>query len=543
MAKDGLQKIRWILIFRAILATAILGFSVIVQVAYRVHFPINPVLAVIIMVYFVDLVYLYLLNYVKPTEPWFIYLQIVVDLVFESLLIYFTGGIGSTLIFLYILSIICASILLFRKGALIVASLSGLFYLAIAILTLFQMLPQPTQGVNFSIEKIFYMFFLNLFGFYIVAFLSSHLSENLRAADKSLEQENARFANLKEFHENVISCLSSGLVTTDLTGDITFVDQAAEEITGLRMGELEGRNVIELFGEKPDYIARLEHYFNNNRRIFRYERDFTRGRNGKLFIGLSVTRLIDKARHSRGYIIIFQDLTNLKKLEDEVALKEKMIALGEMASQIAHEIRNPLASISGSVQVLKSEILHREEQENLMEIILRETDRLNRILENFLAYARPRTCEPRRINMAEVFLETMLLLKNSSELSNGHRLHYTMGSDDIFYLADPNQMKQILWNLSSNAIKAMPEGGTLNVGMNQDEKGNILIEFKDDGIGMREEEKRKLFQPFHGSFAGGTGLGLSIVYQIIKDHFGRIDVNSQVNQGTTIRVHLPGNVA
>jgi two-component system sensor histidine kinase PilS (NtrC family) len=514
-----------------------------VQMAYRVTFPINPLFAIIIFIYLADLLYLYLLNYVKPTTHWFIYLQIMIDLVCVSLLVYLTGGIESALIFLYFLSIISASILLLRKGALITASVSGILYLFIAVLTYHGIVPLVVQAVPYTAEKIFYVFFLNVFGFYIVAFLSGHLSENLKATGDTLRLRNARFEDLKEFNENVINCLSGGLVTADLRGKITFVNQSAEDITGYRMAELMDKNVVDLFGEDPAYVDRLVEYFHADKRIYRYEKDFLNASKAKLYIGISVTRLLDKDRHSRGYIFIFQDLTDLKKLEDEIHLKEKMIALGEMAAKIAHEIRNPLASISGSVQLLKNEMPLEGEQTNLMEIILRETRRLNQTLENFLIYSRPQKYDPRRINLSEVFLEAMMLLKNSSELTESHQLNYNLGAEDICYFADPNQMKQIFWNLSSNAIKAMPGGGTLEVGMNRDDKGDILIEFNDDGIGIGEEDREKLFQPFHGSFTGGTGLGLSIVYQIIENHFGKIDVESGVDRGTRIKVHLPGNVA
>jgi two-component system sensor histidine kinase PilS (NtrC family) len=227
-------------------------------------------------------------------------------------------------------------------------------------------------------------------------------------------------------------------------------------------------------------------------------------------------------------------------MEETSRRQDKLAAVGRVAAGIAHEIRNPLASMRGSIQVLRSEIQADPGQAELMEIVLRESDRLNRIITDFLTYARPRTPMLDEIDLREPLRETFTLLRHSPEIRDGHQLEEVLPEEPVRTLADAASIKQVFWNLARNALNAMPEGGTLRVEMRDVEDGRIRITFQDTGRGMSPEQVERLFEPFSSSTTGGTGLGLSIVYQIVRDHGGTINVRSREGHGTTITVELQG---
>ena len=240
-----------------------------------------------------------------------------------------------------------------------------------------------------------------------------------------------------------------------------------------------------------------------------------------------------------GFIFIFQDLTDIRVLEEEVGLKKRMAALGEMAAGMAHELRNPLASISGSVQFLRRDLPQGSSQAELMDIILKESRRLDHTIRDFLLFAKPGPFTPEQLDLAALLSDSLKLLQNSEEFRSGHRVRTQFHPESIPVTADANRMRQVFWNLSKNALKAMPEGGTLTVKALGEMDGQVLVSFTDEGVGMPESEVDRNFQPFHGSFHHGTGLGLAIVYRIVQEHLGRIRVKSRRGAGTEIQILLP----
>ena len=228
----------------------------------------------------------------------------------------------------------------------------------------------------------------------------------------------------------------------------------------------------------------------------------------------------------------------MMELEREVRRQERLAALGKMAAGLAHEIRNPLASMRGSVQVLASELSFSQDQSQLMQIVLRESDRLNRIVSDFLTYARPPKIERTVIELSSLLAETIALLRNSPELRSDHLISEEYPDEPLLYQGDPNQMRQIFWNLARNAIQAMPQGGELCVTLDAIPNRDVTIAFTDTGRGMSREQKDRLFEPFNSS-SGGTGLGMAIVYQLVRDHNGNILVDSEAGKGTRIAIRLP----
>jgi two-component system sensor histidine kinase PilS (NtrC family) len=239
-------------------------------------------------------------------------------------------------------------------------------------------------------------------------------------------------------------------------------------------------------------------------------------------------------------IFIFQDLTEIRVLEEEVALKKRMAALGEMAAGVAHELRNPLASLSGSVQVLQRDLQPRGEAGALMEIVVKETKRLDGIIRDFLLFAKPGRFHALQVDIVPILAETLSLLEHSDERRPDHRIVTDLGSGPVPAYVDANRMKQVFWNLAKNALKAMPQGGTLAARARRGPDG-AQVTFADSGVGMNEEEVAKSFQPFHSTFVGGSGLGLSIVYRIVHEHGGRIQVQSRKGTGTIVTLALPAS--
>src|SRR4249920_2177701 len=260
-------------------------------------------------------------------------------------------------------------------------------------------------------------------------------------------------------------------------------------------------------------------------------------------IGLSIAYLQTPGGRA-GYLVTFQDVTDIKKLERDARLQQRLAAVGEMAAGIAHEIRNPLASMSGSIQILRHELPLSAEQSQLMDIVLRESERLNTTIGSFLAYARPQRFAISRHDVRRALNDAALLLRNSAEVQQGHLIDVDVPPSELWYDADEGQIKQIVWNLASNGLRAMPKGGRLLLmGAVDAPNGGVVITVQDEGIGIAAEELDGLFQPFHGRFAQGSGLGLAIVHRIVTDYNGEIQVSSQPGQGTTMLVRLPARVA
>ncbi len=264
---------------------------------------------------------------------------------------------------------------------------------------------------------------------------------------------------------------------------------------------------------------------------------------GDLDIGLTATYL-ESPGEGVGLLFTFQDVTKIKKLERDSAIQQRLAAVGEMAAGIAHEIRNPLASMSGSIQILRQELPLSSEQEQLMDIVLRESERLNTTIRSFLAYARPQRFQIARFDVRRALNDAALLLRNSSDVLEGHEVIVDLPPAELWYEADEGQIKQIVWNLATNGLRAMPEGGRLRLSGSVDAiSGGVVIDVHDEGVGIPPEELDSLFQPFHGSFAKGSGLGLAIVHRIVSDYNGEIRVSSRPGEGTTVSVRLPARAA
>lgn len=466
-------------------------------------------------------------------------LQILGDLAVVTFLVQFSGGPESSFTFLYMGVVAAGAFLLDRRGGLVVAGLATVFYAVLVYLSYRGSLPPPDLaafGVTPQAPKaaaLLQNVAVNAAAFLATAFLVSSSAEKLRDVRTTLRRRNAEIARLQALHSAVLASMSSGLVTTDLDGTITYVNRAAPELLGRTAGELLGKPVLSLglleerawaaLGESSE-IVRAE----GNRTV----------RGPDFYFGVSAAPLKDGEGTTIGRILIFQNLTELKKLEGEVRLKEKLAAVGELAAGIAHEIRNPLASISGSVQVLRGAAVPGSSDRRLMDIVVNESQRLSSILEDFLRYVRPRERAVESVDAPAALRDVLTLLRHSEETTPLHRIELDVPPEPFAIAADPGQLRQIFWNVARNAIAAMPSGGTLRVSTAVEGRFWFAI-LRDEGRGMTPEERDRLFTPFAHSFRDGTGLGLAIVYRIVEEHGGTIRVDTAPGRGTTIAIGLP----
>jgi two-component system, NtrC family, sensor histidine kinase PilS len=467
------------------------------------------------------------------------FIQLSIDLLLITWLVWVTGDAWSPFVALYIIHISVASMLLGPKGAAFSSVACAVAFTGISIATITGILRPFLEPANeVSIFKAIQTVGLNDIAFLVVGLLAARLAERKTTSEVKLIAATQSLASLRALHERIVESIRSGVVTTDLEGRIYTSNAAAEEITGYKAAELRGQDVSILFGNLDSMEEESLKAAAEGIPTPRFEAECLTSEGVRLTLGFSIFPLFDELRQTTGLVITFQDLTRMRSLEASSRRQDRLAAVGRVAASIAHEIRNPLAAMRGSIQVLRSEIGDDSTQAQLMEIILRESDRLNKIITDYLTYARPRAHSLVNVDLKELLSETFTLLRHDPAIRENHILETALPDRPVIVNADPSQLKQVFWNLARNALQAMPDGGTYQATLEQRQNGKLYIVFADSGCGMSAEQVEHLFEPF-SSRTGGTGLGLSIVYQIIREHSGTINVSSREGQGTTITIGLP----
>jgi two-component system sensor histidine kinase PilS (NtrC family) len=550
MPDTGLRrKVGWLIAIRAVIGTILLGSATFTQVTAPGSFAVDPFFFLIGLTYVLTITYALTLRYVHEYR-WLVDLQLGADALVVSAFVYFTGGITSYFTSLYVLPVIAAATIQLRRGGLLVATLTTVLYGGLVLaqyLGVSGLRSDPWLNASTLVlpppSVARYTVALNVFGFFAVALLSGSLANSLRSAGVQLKQASTEIADLQALNQHVIDSLPSGLATTDQGKRILTFNRAAEGITGVEFRLAAGLAIDEVLQLPPAVMESIEtdlRVKGARRHEFKYR---TGDGRGELEIGLTATHLETPGGRA-GLLFTFQDVTSIKKLERDAAIQQRLAAVGEMAAGIAHEIRNPLASMSGSIQILRQELPLSSEQEQLMDIVLRESERLNTTIRSFLAYARPQRFQIERFDVRRALNDTALLLRNSAEVQEGHEILVDVPATELWYEADEGQIKQIVWNLATNGLRAMPEGGRLQLtGAFEPASDGVVLTVCDEGIGIPTEELDTLFQPFHGTFAKGSGLGLAIVHRIVNDYNGEIHVSSRPDAGTTVSVRLPARTA
>ena len=545
---------------RILILTLLLTITFIFQVSEKKYFFIpmtNDFYYFLSLFYLVTIFYALLLKKIKDLQR-FAFVQIVMDHLFITGLIYFTGGKESFFPVTYVFSIIGSSIILYQRGAFFFASLSTFLYGLLLLFQLHHWINPLGSPSLYDASQIFYSLVIYMATFYIVAFLSSTISEELKKKKKELIQKQADYNQLETFNRNIIQSLDSGLLTIDLDGKINFLNRPAEKILKRKEGELRNVTIYDLFPNINDVIEEVKRKSSDPLSDYqRYQAPLTNVGGTRLYLGFSISPLTDPGGSLIGHTLIFQDITKIKEMEDQMKRVDKMAAVGLLAAGMAHEIRNPLASLSGSIQMLKSELTLDPSQQRLMEITLRESERLNALITDFLLFAQPPQTHKIPWEMWKIVEETIDLFTHSPSFHEGIRIRRPGVRDNTQVLIDPDQMKQVFWNLLINAGQAMSDGGEIRIDLDKRNEafwGTLLplptpqtgrdwvkISVTDSGQGIPPQEKEKIFEPFFTTKERGTGLGLSIVHKIVENHNGVIKVESEVGKGSTFTIFLPAN--
>ena len=466
-------------------------------------------------------------------------IQFLLDILLVTWLVWLTNDAHSPYTALYIVIISLASIFLGPRDAIITSVGCAVAFTVCALAVITGVGPRGSQTfVEGSISETIQSVGLFDIAFLIVGLLSAKLAERQSRSDVRLIAATETLASLRALHERIVESIRSGVVTTDLQGRIYTFNTAAQEITGYDETDVRGQEASILFGDISEDIAQSLRAAEIGAASPRFEASCLTAEGLRLRLGFSISPLFSEAGETTGIVITFQDLTQIRALEETSRRQDRLAAIGRMAASIAHEIRNPLAAMRGSIQMLRSEMSADSSQAELMEIILRESDRLNRIISDFLNYARPRSIVLSEVDVSELLRETFTLMRHSPEIGPEQKLEVDLPDEPLLAPLDAEQLRQVFWNLARNALQAMPDGGTLQAQLKRNTNGRLHISFADTGCGMSPEQVEQLFEPF-SSTTGGSGLGLSIVYQIIRDHGGTINVRSPQGQGTTITMELP----
>ena len=481
------------------------------------------------------------------------HLQLFADIFIITAIVHVTGDLESNYFSLYLVAIILAAILLPRARVFMVAGVSfilmgGLLELAHlpalypgfaarhpAVAVLSNSFSAPMDLGTLQVKIL-----ASLFGFFAVAYLAGFLAETLRKTGAELRDRRGQVASLQAVNENVIRSMRDGLITTDLEGIVAEINPAGAEILGCVRESALAEPIGNILGGLGPMSEEFRRLVSGHGRM-EVELDHPTGE--RRILGVSVSHLVIPESGTAGYIYSVQDLTIQKRLEAQFRLRDRMATLGRLAAGIAHEIRNPLASISGSAKVLESMGDIDEDERKLIAIVSRESERLNKLVSDFLLYSREQRFEFSEVDVVVLIEETLLLLQHRPDFPQGVSIERNLPRSPVKVPADADKLRQVFWNVCDNALKAMEDGGTLTIGVSGGRHDDVRIVFRDTGIGMEASQLEKLFEPFQPAFPQGTGLGLAIVYQIVQGHGGNIQVESSPGKGSEFVIGLPGSRA
>jgi len=517
----------WLVRVRIFILTLLLGVELAVAQFTPSPLPIRLFISTILFWYSLSLFYVLLLSMWQEHRLQAA-LQVVTDLILVSLVIHETGGWDSSLNFLYPLVIIVASVLLPRVWAHLVAALAFILYGTVLELNYYGLVPSYCT-THPGVKVLQAIIFVNLFAFLAVAYLAGLLTTKLRQVGVELETTSGALESLQALHENIIHSISSGLITTGLDGRITLVNGAAQRLLERTPAELLGSPVHSLF---LDSLPTVESQQAHGEVRFDAPTKFRKT------VRVRVAALTVPERGELGYVYVFDDLTEIRRLEREVRTQDRLAAVGRLAAAIAHEIRNPLTSIAGSVSMLSGVPEMNDDHRRLLDIVTRESQRLNSIITDFLAYSRTKQYHFDKVDLIQLIEDTLTLMDHRMTAEKtGITIERRFPAGQAWTTADGDKIKQVFWNFCENAVRAMKGGGALTVTVELIGE-DWQVGFTDTGAGMSPQQIEKIFEPFQSNFEGGTGLGLAIVYQIVQAHGGKVWARSKPGKGTTFVLRL-----
>jgi two-component system sensor histidine kinase PilS (NtrC family) len=542
---DGIQRrILRLMLVRVVLISLVLGTTVVTATLGDGELTSRNTLAllgIVALTFFLTIVYAVLLR--RGTSPYpLAYVQLTADLIITTALVHLSGGAQSAYAFFYPLSIIAAAIIRDRRGAFVTTTLSVLLYITVSAAGWVGFLT-PLEGQHLLPSDMTPLLFtralaINTSAFAAVGVLAVHLADMLQRTRDSLESHRSANADLLTLHGDIVRCLSSGLITTDTRGRTLTINEVACDILGVTAERASTAHIEDLM---PG-LGALSRDIGPTDSLRRGELNLTRPGDRDLVLGISISPLFNHRDQLLGRVINFQDLSELRAMERHYKQAERLAAVGSLAAGIAHEIRNPLASISGSIELLRCTPAESEEGRALMGIVTREIDRLNNLIRDLLDYTNPRPPELLELDLGELVSETTRVFQQDRELGDT-QVALVIERDPAGtvprVIGDPEKLRQVLWNLLRNAAQAAQEGGG-HIELRLRHGGDVIeLSVADDGPGIPPEHLERIFDPFFTTKRGGTGLGLATVHSIVNDHRGVIDVRSQPGSGAVFTVLLP----
>ena len=469
--------------------------------------------------------------------------QFYIDVLLITWLVWETGDVNSPYTSLYIVLICLSGFILGKAESIAISIGSAACFITMSVLT-GHVIVYSISG-NVAPSRFVQIVAFNTVAILFVGLLAARIAER-KGVYEQLRRSEESFADLNILHERIIQSVSSGLITTDLEGTIYGFNRGAEAISGLAERDAIGQSLLEIFGEtirgKVDVCLGAVQTAEFSSEHFETELSGPAGK--KVTVACSITPLFRRTGDVSGLIVTLQDLTKVRELEESLRRSDRLAAVGRMAAGLAHEIRNPLGSLSSSLQFLRERSPERSEDASLIDVVLREAERLNGIITNFLSYARPpadalqdRANDPTDIDAA--IRDCLVLIKHNPKVNPSHRFTYEPTVAPLRSQISETQLKQVFWNLMQNSIQAMPQGGDITVKLNKIAGKRIQMVVQDTGPGFTKDNLDQLYEPFATS-ASGTGLGLSIVHKIVQENGGRIAVKSLDGTGTRVVVELPG---
>ncbi len=527
------RKLVWLTFFRVVMVTVLLGGAAAMAWTAREAWVVEaaaPLFALVAATYGASLLFALALR-VRFAEKAVAHAQIVTDVAVALAVVRLTGGAESVFVFLFSLATVNGSILLFRRGAVVSTALAVATYVLGVVL----LAPGATPRAD--------TVFGHVAAFALTAALAGYLAEQLRDTGERLAAREDDLEAVTAIHEALVQSVSSGLLTVDPEGRITFLNRAGEQLTGLALRDVQGGPVERWFGAFQEVTAREE-------MSLRKEMEFVDGRGERRRVGYAAFPLRGRAGAVMGHALIFQDLTAMRAMEDAVRRSERLADLGRLAAGLAHELRNPLASISGSIELLMAGERLRDADRRLMEIVLREAGRLEDLVRRFLQFTRPPAPRCTPTDVAAVVSETLDVFAQDPA---GERLAVERELAPAVVACDGDQVRQVLWNLLTNAAQAIvatkeqpPPAdplararGLIRVSCAPERDGGARLVVADDGPGIAAPDLLRVFTPFFTTKRDGTGLGLATVHRIVEAHGGSVSVDSREGEGATFVVRLP----
>jgi two-component system sensor histidine kinase PilS (NtrC family) len=534
------RKLKRLMLLRVVLITTLLLIAVYVETVSETLVSVNPLYFLIAATYGLTLLHVVLLRLI-PSFQTRVYLQVIGDLAVITGLVYLTGGTGlrGGFLLLYPISVLSGSVLLSWRRGLGLAAVAALLYGSMLWSVRSGVVPPwgLLEVLYLSPRQLAYSVFLTAVGCSTVAMIGGFLSESLRSADERLQEAVEQVADLRELNDAIVNSIQSGLLTADVGARVRYVNAFGAAVLAKPVNEVLGRTLLEVFGSWLLDGAALEARMTKPE-LRRLELPYERPDRTVIELGISLAPLESAQPTLRGYLVVFKDVTDIKRLEQEVRTKEKLAAVGEMAAYLAHEIRNPLGSISGSAQVLVGETGPASEHGRLLRIITRESKRLSDTLNQFLSDARVDLRPTTPIDLGPLLDEAVTLLRNGSEVLPDHVVEFQRDNGPHLCLADRDRIAQVFWNLARNGLEAMPGGGVLRISLRRQAR-EIVLSVRDQGRGLAGDEPHRIFEPFRSERPRGTGLGLAVVYRILREHRGDIAVRSVPGEGTEVEIRLP----